>query len=75
MVPSRHGRVRMRAGHCLPSRFRAANAEGPAPHRGTGPFNWWRGQDLNLRPSGYECADAHGSWAALIGVLPDQDAL
>ena len=34
----------------------------------------WRGQDLNLRPSGYECTDAHGTSWALIGVLPVERA-
>jgi hypothetical protein len=34
----------------------------------------WRGQDLNLRPSGYERTDARGNWSALIGISPDHPA-
>jgi hypothetical protein len=42
---------------------------------GTGPdldFRWWRGRDLNPRPSGYEPPDQRPRRYALAGIRPGQ---
>jgi hypothetical protein len=60
-----HGRVR------IGPRRRTQRAWPPLLAR---PSIEWRGPDLNLRPSGYECPDARAHVSALISVLPDERA-